>query len=282
MDFWLNEDHTPYVGLRIRIREKLFEGESQYQRIEILDSYEYGKMMLLDGTIMFTERDEFFYHELMAHIPLHTHRNPKKVLVIGGGDGGVVQQVLQHPKVERIDLVEIDQMVIDTSKRFFPEMSKGLDHAKVHIIIDDGFVFLRDKNKDYDVIITDSTDPESEKPSAHLYESPFFELCFKALNDSGIMVSQVGSPLYSSELIRTTFGGLKKTFPITKPFLGYIPTYTNGNYLFAFCTKKNDPLDPSVLERIDQSDIQGRYYNRDIHVSAFSLPNYVKEMVERE
>ena len=279
MEYWLHEDHTPNVGLRIKIREKIFEGRSPYQKFEILDSYEYGRMMLLDGTIMFTEQDEFFYHEMMTHIPLFTHDNPKRVLVIGGGDGGIVRQVLLHPKIERIDLVEIDRMVIAISRRFFPFMSKGLDDTKVHLFIQDGALFLREQKDQYDVIIIDSTDPKEGKPSEILYEHPFFATCFEALNDKGIMVSQVGSPLYSADLIGKTFQKLKKIFPITKPFLGYVPTYTNGNYLFAFCSKKNDPVDSSVLERIEQSSIEGRYYNKDIHESAFCLPNFVRKMV---
>ncbi|MFQ6093176.1 MAG: polyamine aminopropyltransferase [bacterium] len=280
MGFWLQDNLTPNVGLNIKIRNTLFKEKSPYQRIEVYDSYEFGRMMLLDGVIMFTERDEFFYHEILAHIPLFTHNNPKRVLVIGGGDGGVVQQVLQHPNIERIDLVEIDRMVIDVSKEFFPRMSQGLEDERVNIAIEDGSVFLLDKKEDYDVIIIDSTDPVQGKPSGNLYESDFFKRCSRALNDAGVMVSQVGSPLYSSDLIMTVFRDLKETFPIAKPFLGYVPTYSNGYYLFAFCSKKNDPADDTVLKRIEQSQMEGRYYNKDIHVSAFSLPNFIKEMVD--
>lgn len=280
MDFWLDELHTSNVGLRIKIREKVFEGTSPYQRVEILDSYEYGKMMLLDGTIMFTERDEYFYHEMMAHIPLFSCDHPEKVLIVGGGDGGVINQILKHPHIDRIDLVEIDRMVIDVSRCFFPELSKGLDDHRVNIRIENGSTFLQDKKDEYDVLIIDSTDPETNKPSGSLYESGFYQNCFDALNDSGVMGAQIGSPLYTPDLIRRTFQNLREIFPLARPFIVHVPTYSNGIYLLAFCSKKTDPIDPSVFKRIEQSDMKGRYYNKDIHASAFSLPNFIKVLVE--
>ena len=188
MELWFSEPHTPNVKLSIRVDEQLYSGHSEFQRIDVFESQEFGRFLVLDGYIMLTEKDEFIYHEMIVHVPMAVHPNVKKVLVIGAGDGGAIRELARYPEIEHIDLVEIDEQVIQVSRQFLPRTSCKLDDERVHIYYEDGLRFVRSREDEYDLIIVDSTDPFG--PGEGLFTKEFYGNCYKALKEDGIMVNQ--------------------------------------------------------------------------------------------
>ena len=232
-------------------------------------------MMVIDGMIMLTEADEFCFHEMITHVPLCVHPKPTKVLVVGAGDGGVIRELLKHKGVEEIDHCEIDEEVIDVSKKFFPKLAKDLDNPKVKRIVQDAAQFIKDKKGSYDVIIVDSTDPIG--PAAALFERKFYALCEKALNAKGILVTQAESIFYHKKLIKELFTKTKGLFPIMKYYYTMIPTYPSGMIGFTFCSKKYDPIKDFIpAEASKLKKLQ--YYNKDIHKACFALPTFAKAL----
>ena len=185
MEFWFSELHTGNVKLSVRIEKQLFSRESEYQRIDVFDSEEFGKFISLDGEIVFSEKDEFIYDEMVTHVPMAVHPHVKNVLIIGGGDGGVAKELLQYKSIESIDVVETDRMFVDVCREYFPEVACALDDERVKIHYDDGLRFLRNKKGIYDLIINDSTDPFGHTEG--LFTKEFYGSCYNALKDDGIM-----------------------------------------------------------------------------------------------
>lgn len=276
-EIWFTERHTENLGITFKIKNILFSGESKYQRIDVLDSYELGRVLTLDGIIMVTEKDEFVYHEMISHIPLFTHPDPRKILVIGGGDGGTVREVLKHPQVQALDLVEIDALVIEKSKEFLPTVSYSLSDERVNILIKDGIEFVREKQEEYDVVIIDSTDPIG--PAEGLFKEEFYKNVCKILKNDGIMVAQTESPFYYKERVCEIFRNIRKSFPIAKMFTAYIPTYPSGLWTFSLGSKRYCPMENFQIDRYRLEDIPTKYYNESIHRAAFSLPNFIKELL---
>ena len=192
MDFWFSEKHTKDVKLSIRIDKQVYSGKSDLQRIDVFDTPAFGRMLVLDGYLMLTEKDEFIYHEMMVHTPMAVHPHVKDVLVIGAGDGGVVRELARYPEIERIDLAEIDEAVIDVAKRYLPFTACKLDDPRLHIYIQDGVKFVRRKKDAYDLIVVDSTDPFG--PGEGLFSREYYGSCYNALRGVGIMVNQHESP----------------------------------------------------------------------------------------
>ena len=192
MEMWFSEMHTPNVKISIRIDRQLYSGQSDYQRIDVFDSPELGRFVTLDGSIVFSQADEFVYNEMVTHVPMSVHPKVKKVLIIGGGDGGVAREYCRYPEIETIDVVEQDDMFVDVCKQFFPETAKGFEDERVNIYYEDGLKFLRKKINEYDIIVNDSTDPFGHTEG--LFTKEFYGNCYKALKDDGIMVYQHGSP----------------------------------------------------------------------------------------
>lgn len=281
MELWFTEKHTPSTGITIKVKEQLYHGKSDYQDIEILNTEQFGKLLLLDGLVMLTEKDEFIYHEMIAHIPLFSHPNPKNVLVIGGGDGGTVRETLRHDNIKSVDFVEIDGEVIDVCKKYMPDVCRGIysdERLRVHVM--DGFEFLKNpqnQNK-YDVIIVDSTDPIG--PGVVLIEEDFYQLCNRALKEDGILTAQSESPFYNPEWVKKIFRNLGKVFPTTEPYTASIPTYPSGTWLFAYASKKYSFSDCFEKEKVQIIEDSFGYYNSKIHESAFVLPNFVKRIIE--
>jgi len=279
MDGWFEDKHTENVKLDIKVRSVLYSGRSLYQKIDILDTYEFGKILVLDGIIMLSERDERFYHEMIVHVPMFSHKNPKNILIIGGGDGGAVREIMKHP-ITSVNLVEIDEKVIELSKLHFPELSSELGGDRVNINIAPGEEFIRQVKNKYDIVVVDSTDPSTI--AKHLYENRFYSDCFSALRPDGIMAVQIGSPFYIPSIIGSIFRRLEEVFPIAKLFVGYVPTYSNGFHSFAFCSKKYDPIENFQKQRYEHLNINTIYYNDEIHRSCFSLPNFVEGILSKE
>jgi len=276
MNYWLKDRYSTHTILNIKIKRPLFRGTSNYQKIEILESYDFGRMLVLDGIVNVTEKDEFIYHEMMVHVPLFTHSNPRKILVIGGGDGGIVRELSKHPQVDRIDLVEIDSMVVDKCKRFLPRVSVGFKESRLKVYFEDGAQFIKNRENFYDIIIVDSPDPIGT--GKRLFHKKFYKYCFRALNEKGVLTTHIETPTFKEEfnIMKSMYTKLNLTFPIVKLFTAYIPSYAIGIWCFAFCSKKYDPLNDFQKKRYKKVKLKNRYYNADIHRASFALPNFLK------
>lgn len=274
-ELWITEKQTENMLISFRVKNTVHEEKTEFQHLSIVDTYTYGRMLFLDNCVMTSIKDEFVYHEMITLVALNTHPNPERVLVIGGGDGGAIREIVKHPKVKEATLVEIDGRVIETSKEYLPEIAAAYDNPKVTVLVDDGIKHIREKKNTYDVILIDSTDPVG--PATGLFARDFYQDVFNALKDDGIMTAQSESPFLHGDLIKNINGDLKTLFPIVKLYLAYIPTYPTGMWSFTMASKKYDPLkvDSDVIP-----DTNTRYYNPAIHFSAFSLPNFAADLLK--
>lgn len=240
--------------------------------MDVVETLQYGNMLVLDGCVMTTDKDEFVYHEMLAHVPLHTHPNPKKVLVVGGGDGGIIREVIKHPSVERAVLAEIDGRVIEVSKTYFPHIASALSDPRVDVQVTDGIVHVEQHPGEYDVILVDSTDPIG--PAVGLFSKAFYQSVHRALKPDGIFAAQTESPFANKELITRIQQDVREIFPRTHLYLASIPTYPTGLWSFTIGSKQHDPL--AVTEsRVEDT----RYYTAAVHQAAFALPKFVQELV---
>lgn len=280
MELWYTEQHSPNVRFSIKVDKHLYSAQSKYQRIDIMESNEFGTFLTLDSLMMVTEKDEFIYHDMIVHVPMAVHPNIKKVLVIGGGDGGTVRELTRYSTVEHIDLVEIDEMVVESCKRFLNQTAHQLDDPRVHIFYEDGLKYIRSKEDEYDLIIVDSTDPFG--PGEGLFTKEFYGNCYKALNAEGILVNQHESPYYGqfAESLQKAHSRIVGFFPITKLYQAHIPTYPSGYWLFGFASKKYDPVKDLREAEWNSLGLETKYYNTDLHKGSFALPNYVKALLD--
>lgn len=279
MELWFSERHTPNVKLSIRVDKQLFSGNSDFQRIDVFDSPEFGRFLVLDGYMMLTEKDEFIYHEMITHVPMAVHPDVKNVLVIGGGDGGAVRELVRYDDIERIDLVDIDRMVTEVCLRYLPFTACGLSDKRVHTYFEDGLKFVRTKKNEYDLIIVDSTDPFG--PGEGLFTREFYGNCFVALRDDGIMVNQHESPFYGEDALacQRAHKRIVESFPISRVYQAHIPTYPSGHWLFGFASKKYHPLKDLNEARWNARKLACRYYTTTLHKGAFYIPAYVEELL---
>lgn len=280
MDLWFSEMHTDNIKLSIRIDKQLYSAQSDFQRIDIFESYDLGKVLVLDGFLMFTEKDEFIYHEMMVHVPMAVHPDVKKVLVIGAGDGGVIRELSGYKNIERIDLVEIDPMVVEVCKKYIPQTSCCLEDPRVHIYYEDGLRYTRRKVDYYDLIIVDSTDPFG--PGESLFTKEFYGNSYKALKEDGIMVNQHESPFYPQDALacKRAHKRIVDSFPIARIYQAHIPTYPSGHWLFGFASKTYHPLKDLNEERWNERKLETKYYTTKLHLGAFYLPKYVEEIMK--
>lgn len=278
-DLWYSEYHAPGVRFSIQVNSQLHHEKSEYQRISVFDSPEFGRFLTLDGIMMLTERDEFIYHEMITHPALAVHPNVKRVLVIGAGDGGVARELAKYSQIEEIDVVEIDRRVVAVCQKFLPQTACGFDDARVHFHFEDGLKFVRRKETVYDLIIVDSTDPFG--PGEVLFTREFYGNCFRALTDDGILINQHESPFYASDAKETRMAHqrIAQVFPVSLVYQAHIPTYPSGHWLFGFASKGLDPIQALRADAWNQLAISTRYYNTQLHQGAFFLPNYVKELL---
>ena len=282
MGFWFEEYHTANTKFGIRVGEQLYHGESEYQKIDVFDSPEFGRVLTSNGSVIFTDQEEFVYDEMVVHVPMAVHPNVKRVLVLGGGDGGVARELAHYNEIEIIDVVEPDKMFVDVSRKFFPNNAVGLDDVRVRIHYEDGLRFLRKCSDQYDLIINDATDPLGHE--AGLFTKEFYGNCFKALHEDGIMVYQHGSPFFDEyeESCRSMHRKAYRSFPINRVYQAHIPTCPAGYWLFGFASKKYHPLKDFDAERWDARGIKTWYYTTHLHRGAFMLPKYVEDMLEEE
>ena len=260
MQLWVTEKQTDSLCISFKVKEILHQEQTEFQHLAIVDTEQYGRMLLLDGVVQTTIDDEFVYHEMMAHVPMLTHPEPKKVAVIGGGDGGSIRELLKHPSVEEATLVEIDGRVIEASKEFLPEIAAGLSDPRVKIIVGDGIAHIAEMENYYDVILIDSTDPVGA--AFGLFTEEFYANVYKALTAEGIMVAQTESPFVNQDIIERSFRGISQNFPVTELYLGCVPTYPGGLWSFTLGSKKHHPLEAN-WERADQ--LKTKYYTKEVH-----------------
>ena len=282
MDLWFGELHTDNVKLSIRVEQQVFHGESEFQHIDVFDSPEFGRFLTSDGSVIFSEKDEFTYDEMIVHVPMAVHPNVCRVLVLGGGDGGVARELSQYDEIEVIDVVEPDKLFVDVCCKYFPDNACGLRDSRVRIFYEDGLKFLRTKSDDYDLIINDATDPFGHTEG--LFTKEFYGSCYKALKEDGIMVYQHGSPFYDEDkeecmkMHRKAF----RAFPVSRVYQAHIPTCSSGYWLFGFASKKYHPLNNLRVKEWKKLHIKTRYYTTNLHRGAFMLPKYLEDMLEDE
>ncbi len=282
MEMWFSEIHTQNIKLTIRTDKQLFSGESDYQRIDVFDSPELGKFVTLNGDIIFSDADEFVYDEMVTHVPMAVHPNVKKVLIIGGGDGGVAKELSYYPEIEEIEIVEQDELFMEVCQKFFPDMAQGLKDPRVKIYHEDGLRFLRRRINEYDLIINDSTNPFGYTEG--LFTKEFYGSCYKALKEDGIMVYQHGSPFYDEDeaACRSMHRKVFRSFPISRVYQAHITTCPAGYWLFGFASKKYHPIRDFDGARWRKRNIKTWYYTANLHIGAFMLPRYVEDLLEEE
>ncbi|MDF2512535.1 MAG: spermidine synthase [Herbinix sp.] len=282
MELWYSEHHTEHVRFSLKVKRELFNQQSDFQHVSIIDTNEFGRALTLDGCLMVTEKDEFIYHDMIVHVPLATNLDIKKVLVIGAGDGGTIRELTRYDHIESIDMVEIDPLVVEACKEYLPQTACKLDDPRVHIYYEDGLKFVRRKANEYDLILVDSTDPFG--PGEGLFTKEFYGNCYNALKEKGILVNQHESTYYEAyvEAMKRAHQRIKETFPIAKVYQAHIPTYPSGYWLFGYASKHYDPIKDLKEDEWNALGLKTKYYNTKLHQGCFALPNYVKEQLNEE
>lgn len=280
VDGWFaekSETMWPGQAMALKVNRVLHTERSLYQDVLVFESSNYGNVLVLDGAIQATERDEFSYQEMITHLAMNSHPNPKKVLVIGGGDGGVLREVVKHECVEEAVLCDIDEAVIRVAKQYLPEMSKSYDHPKVKTFIGDGFKFLDDYKNTFDVIITDSSDPEG--PAASLFQKSYFELLKGALTEKGVITTQAENIWLHMKIITALKADCKQVFPVAEYAYTTIPTYPSGQIGFMVCSKDPQANLKVPLRSFDAETEKKelKYYNKEIHSASFILPTWARD-----
>ena len=280
MELWFTEKHTEHVKFSIQVDRQLYSSQSEFQRIDIFSSKEFGRFLTLDGYMMLTQKDEFIYHEMMVHVPMAVHPKVRKVLVIGGGDGGTARELIRYPAIEQIDVVEIDEEVVSACRTHLPQTACGFDDERVRLYYEDGLKYVRRYEDAYDLILVDSTDPFG--PGEGLFTKEFYGNCYKALKADGIMVNQHESPFYPNDAVamQRAHKRIVDSFPISKVYQAHIPTYPSGHWLFGFASKKYHPIKDIREDEWNKLGIKTKYYTTKLHKGAFYLPKYVEELLK--
>ncbi len=279
MELWFTENHTDSIKFSIKIKRHLVSEQSEFQKIDILDSYELGRILVLDGFLMLTEKDEYIYHEMITHVPMATNPDIKRVLVIGAGDGGTIRELTRYGSIEHIDMVEIDRRVVEICREYLPQTAGKLDDPRLTIYYEDGLKFVRGRENEYDLIIVDSTDPFG--PGEGLFTKEFYGNCYKALTSDGILVNQHESTFYDeyAEIMKRAHSRIKSFFPTALVYSAHIPTYPSGHWLFGFASKRFDPRRDQQADWWLAQGIRTRYYNQYVHSGCFALPNNVRDVL---
>ncbi len=277
MDGWFSEicPMWPGVSLSLKIKKVLYSKKSKFQQIDMFQTENHGKMLVLDGIIQLTQSDEFAYHEMLVHVPLFAHTSPEDILVIGGGDGGVLREVSRHKCVKNIDFCEIDEDVIKVCKKFLPDLACGFDDPRVNVHIADGSFWVQEHRHQYDVIIVDSSDPIG--PGEVLFERPFYEGLKGALKPNGIVATQGESFFMHQECVVNLAGITKKLFPIHAYSYFLVPTYPGGNIGVCLGSLGYDVKAPNRDIPVSVQT-QLKYYCSEIHKASFVLPYFAKEL----
>lgn len=272
---WLTEDERDNLKISYRIKDVLFEEDSPYQHVMVLDSHDFGPMLVLDGVVQTTSMDGHIYNEMISHVPMTAHSHPESVLIIGGGDCGVAKEVTKYEEAQRIDMVEIDEAVVRASKQYMPEVSGNLSDSRIRYHYTDGVKFVENKCEAYDVIIVDSSDPVG--PAQMLFELDFYQNLQSALKDDGLMVCQSQSPILHQDVMKQSYERIGSLFPHLGLYTAVVPTYPGGLWSFTIGSKQELP-NPDELA----FDKDANYANEELLRRCFSLPSFLQKLLDEE
>lgn len=278
MSDWFVENDANELQFGYRFNKTLFEGKSPFQDVKVIETEAYGKMLTLDGYVMITETDEFVYHEMISHVPVAYHKDPKDILVIGGGDGGTVRELVKYQGVESVTLCEIDKMVVDASREFFPEVASELDNPKVTVKIGDGIDFVKNQENKFDIILVDSTDPIG--PGEGLFTKEFYKGVARALRPGGIVALQSESPWYKKELLMRIQNNVASAFPHIKPYVAPIPTYPRGLWSWTMASLDESCYNEPNLKRFSEVKNGLKYLTEGQLKNVFDIPPFFKEKLK--
>lgn len=281
MNLWVTEQEEDHIRTGWAVTEVLFKGKSEFQTVDVVETKAYGTMLLLDGLVMITDADEFIYHEMISHIPICHHKDPKRVVVIGGGDGGTVRELLKHKEIEEIILCEIDEMVINASRQFFPQVAGCLfeNNPRVKVRVGDGIAFMKELKGEVDVILVDSTDPIG--PGEGLFSREFYRDVAAALKPGGLMAAQSESPWFTDEALGRIHRNISGGFKHRKSYVAPIPTYPRGSWSWTMASQ--EPINPTKFDsaRYERVGNSLKYLSKDLMTGAFALPKFYAEKVDR-
>lgn len=277
---WYSELHEHTCGLTVKVDRVLESTQSEFQRIDVIENKFFGKTLVLYGSLMAAENDNNAYNEMITHVPLFVHPDPKRVLIIGGGDCGALTEALKHPTVEQVVMCEIDKKVVEVSQRHLPRLTTGLNDPRAKVVYQDGKHFIEQSKQKYDLITLDLSDPIG--PAADLFQKPFHKKVRDTLTEDGIMIAQSESPFFHRSAVRPMYENLRDIFPIVRMYVAYMPIYPSAYWSFAFCSKKFEPVEDFDSARYAKlrTKLRTRYYNGDVHVAAFALPEFVRELID--
>ncbi len=277
---WFYEHLHPNLRAGYKFKKLIYSGSSAFQKMKIIDTHSYGRALILDDVVQTTESDEFIYHEMMSHVPLFSHPAPKNVLIIGGGDGGVLREVLSHP-VKKATMVEIDARVVDLCAKYLPSISgNAFKDRRANLVFADGAKFIRNSGEKYDVIIVDSSDPIG--PAKILFQKKFYRDALNILSPGGIMVRQTGSTFLQKDEIRYSYDMYRKVFRHHALYLAPVPTYVGGFFSFMFGSNKVNPKKitlSAINKRYRALKLKTKYYNPQLHLASFAIPNHEKKTI---
>ncbi len=277
---WLTEVFENKTAFSVRYVRKLFDEKSRFQHVQIFETEAMGRALILNGCFMLTEKDAWVYHEMLVHPAMQVVKNPRKILIIGGGDGGAVSQVVRYPQAESIVLCEIDSVVVESSRRYLPEISAGLEDPRVDILLEDGAVFVSNHPDAFDLVFVDSTDPVG--PAEILFQVPFYQSVKKSLRKGGVAVFQTESPLFMRDVFVEAVSKLRIVFgsDATFPYFATVPCYPGGLWSFTFCSVSHNPVREAPDRLHDSLREQLQYYNEETHRGAFARPIFVQKALE--
>jgi len=274
MALYYDEVFEDSVRFGVKVKETLHSEQSEFQKVEVIDTTRFGRMLVIDGIFMTSERDEFFYHEMLVQPAMCTVAEPKSVLIIGGGDGGSAREVLRHAEVERCLMIEIDEAVVRVSKEWLPTIGRAWNDPRLEVRFANGVAFVKEsESRAFDVILVDGSDPVG--PAEVLFSKEFFEGCRRLLKPGGVLALQSESPIYFRDTFDQTQRRLMDAFEVVRPYFGPVPTYSAGIWSWTFCSDSVDPLKP-LDARVEAMTTDSKLYNGDIHRAAFALPNYLR------
>ncbi len=270
-ELWLSEYSSNNLKLSMRVKSLIHTEKTPYQELLIADTYEYGKTLMLDGAYQLTEKDEFTYSEMMAHVPICAHPDPKNVMIIGGGDGAIMREVLKHSCVKKCTLIDIDERVIESSKKFLPFAGCSFSDSRADVKCMDAMKYIRETGERYDVVIIDSTDPVDF--AAGLFQSGFYGDVKRVMTDSAMLTELTESPFVDTDLMIQAIREMRKVFPCVKMYWGVVPTYPSGMWTYGIASMRESSFEP--LRTVTPT----RYYTNEIHRASFILPPFLEELI---
>ena len=275
-ELWFTETETPSVQMRFRVREVLYQKRSRYQEIMVMELEQLGRALALDGAIQVTDQDSFVYHEMLAHVPLCAHPHPSRVLIVGGGDLGLLAEVLKHPEVARVQLVEIDPEVLEVCQRFWPHARQAVRDPRVELVVEDGAVFVRAVREAFDVILVDAPDPGGV--AMPLFTEEFYRDLRQALRPGGMVAAQSGGVWFQREVTARLVQHARAAFPRAEVYVASVPSYSIGPWSFVVASTGPDPQVPDGRRA---GRLATRYYTEEVHRAAFALPAFLRQELVR-